>query len=85
MSAASDNAVFVPDVIPPCRVCGKTEQVAIYREDAPERTVCMDCCAAAQHHDGEDGHQFSHHHGTGWACDYCGVDRNPSNYDYTED
>lgn len=73
------------ETTPPCRVCKKTETVFIYREDNPEQTICYECCPNAEHHDGESGHQFSYESGTGWSCDYCGVDRSPDNYDYSED
>lgn len=69
---------------PPCGVCGSAEHVAIYPVNRGH-VVCTECCAKTQHHDGEDGHQFDYYRGEGWACRYCGVDRNPSNYDYSED
>lgn len=72
------------EVAPPCGVCGKDEHVAIYPQDRGH-VVCMECCDKTHHPDGEDGHQFDYHHGQGWACRYCGVDRNTNNYDYAED
>lgn len=73
------------DTPPPCRTCGKHDTVCIYRDEAPEQTICHECCPNAEHADGETGHQFSYARGEGWTCNYCGIDRNPNNYDYAED
>lgn len=61
---------------PPCRICGSSQWVGCYREEAPEQTVCPTCCETAEHDDGETGHQFSYHHPEGHTCNYCGVNRN---------
>lgn len=66
---------------PPCRVCSKTEWVAIYDQAHPERTICVECCGGAvQHWDEETGHQFEHERGEGLRCRYCFSDDVP--YDY---
>lgn len=65
---------------PPCRICGKTDHVGIYRTDAPEQTICMPCCGGdVEHADGETGHQWSVR---GEGCDYCGISRHDAGPDY---
>ena len=77
--------LFAP-LTPPCRACGSTSEVYVWKTASPEQTICWECCqAGAEHHDGETGHQFTHHQGEGWTCDYCGIERKYSNYDYSED
>ena len=73
---------------PPCRVCKSAENVIVWSDEHPERTICWECCATAEHHDGETGHNFTYDRrqfGGEWSCDYCGVERGPHNYDYQED
>lgn len=68
---------------PPCRLCGKTDHVGIYRRDAPEQTICTTCCGGdVEHHDGETGHQFEYERGEGHMCVYCGINRNDAGPDY---
>jgi len=63
----------IPVTAPPCRVCGSGKWVAVYWPDAPERTICMECCGGdVEHADGETGHQWSLR---GEGCDYCGISR----------
>lgn len=65
---------------PPCRVCGSAERVGCYPDDH-SKTICPTCCETAEHDDGETGHQFSYTPSEGHTCDYCGVDRNDTNYE----
>ena len=69
---------------PPCRICESAERVICYPDDH-SNTICPDCCPQAEHDDGETGHQFEFYRGEGWSCRYCGVERDPDNYDYSED
>ena len=66
---------------PPCRVCGKTEEVIQYPTDNPAGAVCPECCDKAEHANGETGHE--------WECDawerdrvclHCGVPRKCTPY-----
>lgn len=61
---------------PPCRVCGDAKWVAVWREDKPEQTVCMECCEITEHANGETGHEFDR---GSWlsvpACIHCGMER----------
>lgn len=72
-------------VPPPCRICHRRLNVAIYREEAPEQTVCVYCCEHADHADGEHGHVFAYQRSEGHTCNYCGIDRNCTDFDYSED
>lgn len=70
---------------PPCRVCGKTEPVLCY-PDEHELTICPDCCAKAEHPNGETGHDFVYdRHERDHACYNCGIFRRATDYDYSED
>jgi hypothetical protein len=66
---------------PPCRVCQKTDPVLVY-PDQHGMTICPECCAKAEHPDGEKGHQFKYDPAdrTHW-CDYCGIDRKCTDYE----
>lgn len=64
---------FKREMIPPCRICGKNENVAVYREEDPSQTVCTECCDKAEHADGETGHMFPYERGSGFECKYCGI------------
>lgn len=63
---------------PNCRFCGTNKWVAIWHDDAPEQTICMECCGSKEHDrgDGEWGHEFDR--GT-WisvsSCIHCGMER----------
>ena len=72
---------------PPCRVCGKTEWVAAYWPENPERAVCVECCGTAEHHDGETGHVWSYDRSErDRVCDHCGqFARNTDYYDHGDD
>lgn len=73
------------DETPPCRVCRSRHDVSCYPDDH-SKTICPECCGkGAEHADGETGHVFEYARGEGWTCNYCGTERNPSNYDYSED
>ena len=72
------------DKCPPCRVCKSDDQVYVWDPKHPERTICWECCqGGAEHHDGETGHSFTYHRGEGLTCDYCGIERQHSDYDYS--
>lgn len=60
---------------PPCRVCCSNSDVAIFRTQFPETTICTECCAATEHPDGERGHHFAYERREGWMCRYCGIAR----------
>jgi hypothetical protein len=64
---------------PPCRVCGKPDDVICYPDDHA-LTVCPDCCEIAEHPDGETGHQFDYDRWEGHVCRYCGINRNCTKY-----
>ena len=57
---------------PPCRVCNSAQSVGVWDPAQPERTVCVECCGGAVHHDGELGHQFEYERLEGHMCRYCG-------------
>ena len=68
---------------PPCRVCGKTEWVASYREEAPKKAICIECCATAKHDDGETGHVFTYDPSErDRVCDHCGQFARNTDYYY---
>ncbi len=58
---------------PPCRACGKADDVIVYPDDHA-LTICPDCCDKASHPDGETGHQWEYDK---WerdrVCVYCGI------------
>lgn len=60
----------------PCRVCGSKHDVICY--GTPTDTICPDCCATAEHADGETGHGFDYVRSErGHQCRYCGEDKHP--------
>jgi hypothetical protein len=66
---------------PPCRVCGKKDEVICYPDDHSQ-TVCPECCDKAEEHpDGEKGHQFYYDRWEGHLCRYCGIPRNCTDYE----
>ncbi len=67
---------------PKCRICGKTEWVGVYDPEHLERAICVECCPKATHWDEESGHQFYYESGEGQMCQYCGIRRNDTDYDY---
>ena len=70
---------------PPCRVCGEVKNVYVWRDEAPEQTICNVCCENSEHHDGETGHHYSFGGSLeGHTCDYCGQIA-PDDYFYSED
>jgi len=63
---------------PPCRVCGKTEPVMCFPIEEADRakTICPDCCATAEHDDGETGHVFNYDASARERiCEKCGLPR----------
>lgn len=71
---------------PPCRICGKTEWIAVHDSAHPERAICVECCGGkVEHHDGETGHEFDHEPGEGLMCRYCGVNIRDTDFDYGSD
>ena len=73
---------------PPCRVCGKIEPVMCFPAEETDRakTICPDCCAEAEHDDGETGHVFKYDSGARESiCEKCGIPRCCTDYDYTDD
>lgn len=67
------------EVAPPCRLCGKTDTVAAYWPEAPEKTVCVECCEGVKH-DGEAGHVWMHDPPErDWTCIHCGQFRRNTN------
>lgn len=63
---------------PACRICGGTKWVAVWRDDAPEQTICIECCNTGKHEhaNGESGHEFNR--GSALevsACNHCGMER----------
>lgn len=71
--------------VPPCRVCGKSEWVACYREDTPKMAICVECCETAEHDDGETGHVWTYDRGErDYTCDHCGQFRRNTN-DWPDD
>jgi len=69
----------------PCRICHKSEWVGVYDIAHPERWICVECCPTVEHFDGETGHQFDYERGEGWMCRYCGILREHTNYDYSDE
>lgn len=66
---------------PVCRVCNKP--VAVWRTEQPEQAICMDCCATAEHPDGETGHQFEYVRGERtYSCRYCAAPADNDFYDW---
>lgn len=65
---------------PPCRVCSSVEKIICF-PDTLTLAICPDCCAKVEHPDGETGHQFEYHKGDGWACRYCGILRNNTDWE----
>ena len=66
---------------PPCHVCGKS--VAVWRTEAPQEAVCVDCCAGVEHSDGETGHAFEYERGERtYMCRYCAAPPDGDFYDY---
>lgn len=64
------------DPSPPCRVCGSKHDVICY--GTPADTICPNCCATAEHADGETGHGFDYQRSErGYQCRYCGEDEHP--------
>lgn len=61
---------------PPCRCCGKTDTVYIYRTKAPEVTICHECCPTTAHSDGETGHVYDREGNEGLMCVHCGLHQN---------
>jgi hypothetical protein len=64
-------------------VCGKPEQIICYPDD-DALAICPICCESAEHHKEEFGHTFSYAQGEGWTCDYCGIDRNETDYEESD-
>lgn len=65
---------------PPCRVCGKPDAVICYPDDHAQ-TVCPDCCATADHQDGEHGHVWEYSRADrDHECVHCGVLRQCTDY-----
>jgi hypothetical protein len=72
---------------PACRVCAKSDDVACYDPEHPERAICIGCCeAGAEHHDGETGHVFVYERAErDRVCIYCNqFARNTDYYDQDE-
>ena len=62
---------------PPCRICGSTQWVGVWRPEAPEQTICIECSNTGQHEheNGETGHEFSR--GSAYevpSCIHCGME-----------
>jgi len=56
---------------PACRVCGNKQYVAVWREDAPQDTICMGCCSTT-----DDGHEFDRGSRLEPSmCIHCGMER----------
>lgn len=72
---------------PPCRVCAKSEWVGCYHENRPEAAVCVECCATAEHDDGETGHVWTYVRAEqDRVCDHCGqLAGNTNFYDHDID
>lgn len=69
---------------PPCRVCGRAEDVACFWPDRPEVAICPACCGAgAEHEDGETGHVWKYDRSErDMVCEHCGeLARNTDYYD----
>lgn len=57
---------------PPCSICASADNIICYPDDHA-LTICPDCCARAEHPDGETGHQYSYEPGErDHFCDRCG-------------
>lgn len=66
---------------PPCRVCGKPDDVISYPKDHSQ-TICPTCCEKAEHPNGETGHYFYYDQGERThLCDACGIDRKYTEYE----
>lgn len=61
--------------IPPCRICGKRETVAVYDEKNLQNAICPECCEkGAEHADGETGHVWEYDRSErGQVCQKCGI------------
>lgn len=65
---------------PPCRVCGKPDEVICYPDDHA-LTICPDCCVKAVHPDEETGHQFRYsRYDRDHECLHCGILRSCTDY-----
>lgn len=77
--------LWISEPTPPCRVCGRTDEVICYPDDH-RWTVCPECCDSAEHQDGETGHGWDHDH---WerdrVCRYCGIQRRCTEYAWDDD
>jgi len=66
---------------PPCRVCGKADDVISYPDDHL-LTICPDCCEKTEHPNGEIGHYFYYDRDErARICEACGVNRKYTDYD----
>lgn len=63
------------NICPPCRVCGKTDEIICWNPRQRRLTICPECCRKVdRHHDGESGHRYEREPGTSeHFCAYCGV------------
>lgn len=68
------QAVFaphMPSATPRCYVCGG--EVDCWREEAPERAICVECCGKTEKHDGETNHVWTYDRSErDLVCDHCG-------------
>jgi hypothetical protein len=65
---------------PACRVCHSNQHVICYPNDHAQ-TICPECCAKAEHADGETGHYFVYERSERrHECRYCGIPRDCTDY-----
>jgi len=70
---------------PPCRMCGKPDEVICYEPDNLASAICPECCDKAEHPDGETGHQFVHQRPErDYACQYCGILKNATRHAFDD-
>lgn len=57
----------------PCRICHSPKYVGIVPQDRSQ-TICSECCATAEHADGETGHCWEYERSErGDVCAKCGI------------